>query len=699
MKQDYISKEVSWLAFNERVLQEADNPQVPLLERLKFLGIYSSNRDEFFRVRVATLKRLSQLGGKALQIIHQDPTEVLEEVQKEILKQQQRFEKIYSQIKKKLAHEQIFFVDGLQLSDDQRNFIKGYFTERVRPFLLPILLRGKTSFPNLNDHAIYLAVEMLPKERKKPDYSLLRIPSEQCPRFLQLPAEGRSKKLMMLDDVIRICLPELFAMFEYRQFAAYSFKVTRDAELDLDDVLEKSYTQQLGESLKRRKEGTPVRMTYDRQIPKKILNLLMSRMNLMNNDTLIPGARYLNFKDFMKLPCIGLAKHYYPSFSPLRHEHLKHKSSQLAMLRERDVLLHFPYHSFDSFIDLLREAAIDPEVSSIKLTAYRLAKRSSIVNALVNAVKNGKKVTVVMELRARFDEQANLRWSEALSDEGVQVMHGVPGLKVHGKLCLISRREQGKKRLYACVGTGNFNEDTANLYTDHLLLTTDKRITDEVAKVFEFLNNPYRTPYFRHLVVAPFHLRSRTFKMIRAEIKAAKEGQPAWIKIKINNLSDYDTVRLLNRAAKAGVRIQLIVRSMFSLVPDLPELHGNIEAISIVDRFLEHSRFYVFCNNNHPRYYISSGDWLPRNFDRRVEVACPLYDPDLQQELLDYFDLQWQENVKARIWNGALDNHYRESKLPIVQSQTALADHFSRRQKLHEPMKNKNLQQVIIDAK
>ena len=698
MKQDYISKEVSWLAFNERVLQEADNPQVPLLERLKFLGIYSSNRDEFFRVRVATLKRLSQLGGKALQLIHQDPTEVLEEVQGEILKQQHRFEKIYRQLEKELAREQIFFVDGQQLTDGQRSFIKDYFTDRVRPFLLPILLRNKTTFPRLTDHAIYLAVEMIPKDDKKPDYALLRIPSDRCPRFLQLPNEGHSKRLMMLDDVIRICLSEIFSMFEYQQFAAHSFKVTRDAELDLDDVLEKSYTQQLEESLKRRKEGEPVRMTYDRQMPKKILKLLMNRMHLMENDTLIPGARYLNFKDFMKLPNIGRDEHYYPPFRPVFHHRLKNQSSQLAVLRERDVLLHFPYHSFDSFIDLLREAAIDPEVNSIKITAYRLAKRSSIVNALVNAVKNGKKVTVVVELQARFDEQANLRWSEALSDEGVRVLHGVPGLKVHGKLCLISRREQGKKRLYACVGTGNFNEDTASLYTDHLLLTTDKRITGEVAKVFDFLNNPYRTPYFRHLMVAPFHLRNRTFKMIRNEIKAAKEGRPAWIKVKINNLSDFDTVRLLNRAAKAGVKIQMIVRSMFSLVPDLPELQGNIEAISIVDRFLEHSRFYIFCNDENPRYYISSGDWLPRNFDRRVEVACPLYDPEIQQELLDYFDLQWQENAKARIWNGALDNHYRETKAPIVQSQTALTDHFQQRQQLNKPAKKNHLHRELVDV-
>lgn len=679
MKLDYISKEVSWLAFNERVLQEADNPRVPLLERLRFLGIYSSNRDEFFRVRVATLKRLSQLGADALQLHPQDPSKVLEKVQKIIICQQQLFEKIYLRLEKELAREQIFFRDDRHLDPDQMTFVKGYFIDHLRPCLQPILLHGKSSFPRLIDHAIYLAVEMNTAPEKKPDYALLRVPSDQCPRFLQLPDKGYRKDLVMLDDVIRACLPEMFSMFEYHQFAAYSFKVTRDAELDLEDVVEKSYTQQLEESLRRRKEGAPVRMTYDRQMPKRMLKLLMARMQLVTNDTVIPGARYLNFKDFMKLPNVGRAEHYYPPFASVRHESFRHHTSRMAVLRQQDVLLHFPYHDFDSFIDLLREAAIDPEVHSIKLTAYRLASRSSIINTLINAVKNGKKVTVIMELQARFDEQANLHWAKTLCDEGIRVLYGVHGLKVHGKLCLISRREQGKKRLYACVGTGNFNEDTAKLYTDHLLLTADKRITDEVAKVFDFLDNSYRTPYFRHLIVAPFHLRSRTFKMIRNEIQAAKAGKPAWIKVKINNLSDFDTVRLLNRAAKAGVKIQLIVRSMFSLVPDRPELHGNIQAISIVDRFLEHSRFFIFCNDEKPRYYISSGDWLPRNFDGRLEVACPIYDPNLRQELMDYFDLQWRENVKARIWNGALDNHYRPQAIPVVQSQIALTDFFTRR--------------------
>lgn len=679
MARDYISKEISWLAFNERVLQEAADPKVPLLERLKFLGIYSSNRDEFFRVRVATLKRLSQLGRHAQILIHDDPSRILEEVQEMILKQQGRFEKIYCDLERKLRRGKIFFSDGSDLNDAQLAFIRDYFHRRVRPYLVPILVRGKGHFPRLPDHAIFLAVEMHLQSPGKADHALLRIPSDQCPRFLQLPEEGHSKHLILLDDIIRLCLPDLFAMFDYQRFEAYSFKITRDAELDLDDEQEKSYIHQLEESLKRRREGHPVRLTYDRQMPEKMLKLLVARMHLVRSDTLIPGARYLNFKDFMKLPDIGRKEHYYPPFQPMVHKDLKSQKSHLAVLREKDVLLHHPYHSFSSFIDLLREAAIDPDVHSIKVTAYRLAKRSSVVNALVNAAQNGKKVTVVMELQARFDEEANLHWSEELTDEGVKVIHGVQGLKVHGKLCLINRRENGKKRLYACVGTGNFNEDTASLYTDHLLMTTDKRITNEVARVFEFMHNHYQVPYFRHLIVAPFHLRSRTHRLIRNEIQAAREGRPAWIKVKINNFSDFETVRLLNRAARAGVKIQLIVRSMFSLVPDLPALDGNIEAICIVDRFLEHSRFFIFCNGGEPRYYISSGDWLPRNFDRRVEVACPVYDPRLQEELRYYFDLQWQDNVKARIWNGALDNHFRPPQKPAIQAQEALTAFFHER--------------------
>jgi polyphosphate kinase len=673
---DYVSKEVSWLAFNERVLQEAADPRVPLLERVKFLGIYSSNRDEFFRVRVATLKRLVQLGARAKKLIHRDPNKILEEVQSMVLRQQNRFETLFSELEKEFRRERICLSDGSDLSDAQLAFVRDFFHRQVRPYLIPLLLRAKGPFPHLPDHAIYLAVAMHRSGQGKPDHSLLRIPSHQCPRFIQLPEEGQCHRLILLDDIIRLCLPDLFAMFDYERFEAYSFKITRDGELDLDDEFEKSYIQQIEESLRRRKAGAPVRMTYDRHMPKKMLKLLTTQMQLVSNDTLIPGARFLNFKDFMKLPHIGRAEHYYEPFRPVVHEALTGLKSHLAVLRERDVLLHLPYHSFGSFIDLLREAAIDPDVQSIKVTAYRLASRSSIVNALINAARNGKKVTVVLELQARFDEEANLRWSELLTDEGVRVIHGINGLKVHAKLCLISRREQGRKRLYACVGTGNFNETTACLYTDHLLMTTDKRITGEVAKVFDFLNNHYKIPYFRHLVVAPFHFRTRVQRLIRNEIRAAKEGRPAWIKVKINNFSDFDTVRLLNRAAKAGVRIQLIVRSMFSLVPDQQE---NVEAISIVDRFLEHSRFFIFCNDGEPRTYITSGDWLPRNFDRRVEVSCPIYDPVLQQELSDYFDLQWRDNVKARIWNGALDNKYRSRRGKKVQAQRDLADFFRNR--------------------
>ncbi|MEZ4600045.1 MAG: polyphosphate kinase 1 [Syntrophotaleaceae bacterium] len=676
MENAYISKEVSWLAFNERVLQEAADPRVPLLERLKFLGIYSSNRDEFFRVRVATLKRLTLLGARAERLIHNDPAQILEDVQEKILKQQKWFESLYAEIERELRHEEIYFSDGTELNDEQRAFIADTFHRQVRPFLIPILLKSKGPFPRLPDHAIYLAVAMHRPGQKKLDHALLRIPSNHCARFLQLLEQGRSKKLILLDDVIRLCLPDLFAGFDYDRFEAYSFKINRDAELDLDDELDKSYTQQLEDSLRRRKEGAPVRLTFDRKMPRKMLKLLTERMQMASNDTLIPGARYLNFKDLMKLPNIGRAEHYYPPFQPMVHPDLPSRKSHLAVLREKDVLLHHPYHSFGSFIDLLREAAIDPDVQSIKITAYRLAKRSSVINALVNAAQNGKKVTVVMELQARFDEEANLRWSEMLSDEGVRVVHGVHGLKVHGKLCLISRKEQGKKRHYACVGTGNFNEDTASLYTDHLLMTTDKRVTAEVARVFDFIDNHYQIPYFRHLIVAPFHLRGRTHRLIQNEIKAAREGRPAWIKVKINNLSDFDTVRLLNRAARAGVRIQLIVRSMFSLVPDQPSLMGNIEAISIVDRFLEHSRFFIFCNNGDPRYYISSGDWLPRNFDRRIEVACPIYDARLRQELSRYFEIQWQDNVKARVWNGNLDNHFRPAQKPVVQAQLALTEYL-----------------------
>ncbi len=682
MSKPFIPKEISWLSFNARVLQEAEDPAVPLMERLKFLGIFSSNLDEFFRVRVATLQRLVKIRKKATNLIGHDPKKVLEDVQKIVLQQSERFDKLYQDILKELASCNIYIKDDSQLTQEQMTFVRSYFQRKVRPLLVPLIF-GRKSTPKVRDHQVYLAVEMKQRGGVASEFALIQIPTDNISRFLLLPCSAGEVHVILLDDVIRLSLQEIFSFFGYEEFNAYTIKLTRDSELDLDDELFKSFPQKVQESLDRRKTGAPVRFVYDRNMPEDFRALILKRL-AVPEEACIPGGRYHNFKDFMDFPALPNKSLYYPGFKSIPHPEIDQQRSLLELMQKKDLLLHFPYHSFDHFVDLLREAAIDPAVSSIRLTVYRLAPGSQIVNALISAAQNGKKVFVVVELQARFDEEANLEWSNLLREDGVRVDHGVPGLKVHSKLCLITRKENRKTARYAAIGTGNFNESTARFYTDHLLLTTDKRLVNEVHKVFEFFENTYRIPIFRHLVVSPFQTRNKIRRLIRSEIKAAKEGRDAWIDIKINNLSDQETIKLLYDASAAGVRVRVIARSMFSLVPDKPDLSENIAAISIVDRFLEHTRFFSFANGGDPVYFLSSADWLPRNFDRRVEVACPVYDPALKQELRDYFEIQWRDNTKARYWNESLDNAYvPQSELDgEVRSQNALAEHI---QKLDQP--------------
>jgi len=653
----YVSKEISWLHFNARVLQEAADPQVPLMERLKFLGIFSSNLDEFFRVRVATLHRLVKIRKKAIDLIGQDPVDLLDQIQQLVLCQSRQFETLFDELCGQLAASGVLLRRENELSPAQQAFVLDYFHQQVRPFLVPLMLNRKTA-PLVKDHQIYLAV-VLGRGGGEPDYALIQIPADRVSRFLLLPAAPGQTEIILLDDIIRLALADIFCYFDYDRFAAYTVKLTRDSELDMDDERFKTFPQKIQDGLARRKTGKPVRFVYDRSMPEAFLQRLRKVLHITNVETCIPGGRYHNFKDFMAFPHLPLQQAQYPPFSPQPHPQLLPGRSIIDQIRERDLLCFFPYQRFAHFIDLLREAAIDPRVTTIRLTAYRLARNSQIVNALVNAAQNGKKVFVVVELQARFDEEANLYWSDRLREDGVEVVHGLPDLKVHAKLCLITRHEGRKKVRYAAIGTGNFNEGTARLYTDHLLLTADPRLTGEVHRVFELFANKYRIPLFRHLVVSPFQARNKFRRLIQNEIRQAQAGKPSFIDIKLNNLSDPEMVRLLYRASAAGVRIRLIVRSMFSLVPQLAGLSDNIEAISIVDRFLEHSRFFIFANGGKPVYFIASGDWLPRNFDRRVEVATPIYAPQLQQQLRDCFDLQWQDNCKARLWDEGLTNRFR----------------------------------------
>ncbi len=658
----YIYRDVSWLSFNERVLQEASDPSVPVIERIKFLGIFSNNRDEFFRVRIATLKRMSTIGKNARTMLGGKPTAILNTVQKIIRKQGEKFDEVFIELLKELERHRIFIISENELDDAQGMIVREYFHREVRPTLVPVMIDQLRELPNLKDHAAYFAVEMAKEgERHGKRHALIEIPTNVLSRFFVLPPKNGDNYIILLDDVIRYCLSDIFSIFNFTTFNAYMIKLTRDAELDLDNDVRIGYLEKISKSVKQRKIGVPVRFIYDETMPKDFLALLIRKLHLRERDTQIPGGRYHNFKHFMKFPKVNTPKLLYEPLPPIPNPLIDTAKGLMRSMRDRDIILHYPYQSFHYMIDLLREAAIDPNVKSIKMTLYRVAKNSNVVNALINAVKNGKSVTVVVELQARFDEEANIYWTQRLEEEGAKVITGVPGLKVHTKLCLITRRENGKTVRYAHLGTGNFNEDTAGLFCDDSFFTVDKRLTSEVHDVFSFYENNQNMFDYHHLLVSPFTMRKRMCEMIDTEIANAKMGKEAYLFFKMNNLSDQGMIEKLYEASNAGVRIRLIVRSVFSLIPGKKGMSENIEAISIVDRFLEHARVFIFCNGGDEKYYISSADLMTRNLDYRSEVACPIYDRDIQRELREMLDLQWQDNTKARVLKGRQTNQYRKT--------------------------------------
>ncbi len=678
MSKAYIPKEISWLSFNARVLQEAANNEVPLLERFSFLGIYSNNLDEYFRVRVATLRRLSLFSNKAKSILGYSPKAALKIIQETVISQNGIFEKTYSELLGELKKRRIFFVNEEQLDETQTEFVANYFRKEVRSRLMPLIITRENKLPNLTDDAIYFAIQLRNSETDKKRYALLEIPSRTIlPRFVLLPGKKGARYVIFLDDVIRWGLKEIFSILSFDEISAYTIKVTRDAELEIADDISESYIDKLSRSLQQRKKGNPVRFVHDREMPAEFLKILTKKMNLGSEDVIMPGNRYHNFKDFMKFIEIEGEGLNYPKLTPVRHPALHSGKSILSVIRKRDIMFYFPYHPFDHFIDLLREASIDPFVTSIHITLYRLARNSNVINALMNAARNGKNVTTVVELQARFDEEANIHWGNKLLDEGVKVIYGVPGLKVHSKLCLITRVKGEVTQRYAALGTGNFNEETARVYTDHLLLTADKKITNEVIKAFNFFSANYRKDKFYHLLVSPFGLRNKLLSLIDNEIKNAKAGGEAWIRIKINNLTDEEIISRLYKAGEAGVQVRLIVRGMFSMAPGAKGVSENIRAIGIVDRFLEHSRFMIFCSGGEEQIYITSADWMPRNLDRRIEVTCPVWDPALKKEINDIFEIQWNDNVKARILDADLSNRMVSNGEPLLRSQTEIHRYYT----------------------
>lgn len=669
MSKTYIPKEISWLSFNERVLQEAENKELPLIERFKFLGIYSNNLDEFFRVRVATLKRLSQFGLKSKNILGYNPKATLKRIHEIVISQNTKFEKIYTSLILELEKHKIHIINEKQLNAEQASFVKDYFHSEVRTRLMPYIIEKDAELPNLTDDAIYLAITLIKKESDKKRYALLEVPATLLPRFIVLPQIDEEKYVIFLDDVIRYGLKDIFFIFDFDELTAHTIKLTKDAELEIVDDISESFIEKLSRSLQMRKWGSPVRFIYDRNIPADLLKILTKKLNFGPDDAVIPANRYHNLKDFMRFPNMGKKKFYFESMKPVPHRDIQPGKSILTAIKKRDILLTFPYHPFDHFIDLLREASIDPYVTSIQITLYRLARNSSVINALLNAVRNGKSVTTVVELQARFDEEANILWGNRLMEEGVKVIYGVPGLKVHSKLLLITRVKNDLTQRYTAIGTGNFNEDTARIYTDHLLLTANLKITNDVQKAFNFFNVNYKKENYYHLVLSPFSLRNKINLLIENEIKNAQAGRKAFIWLKLNNLTDFEIIENLYEASKAGVSIRLIVRGMISLVPGLKDYSENIKAIGIVDRFLEHSRLLIFCNGGNEEVYISSADLMTRNIEHRIEVTCPVFDKSLKAELKKIFNIQWNDNVKARRLEPTMANKFVKPGKEKIQSQ------------------------------
>ncbi len=653
----FFEKELSWLGFNRRVLQEAQDPTVPLIERVRFLGIFSNNLDEFFRVRVADVRRLASFGeGK----LAEEQSALLEDIVDEVVKIQTLFDQTNSLLMDELAQRKIYLINENQLTDEQSAFVKHYFYSAVLSAVSPIFLGSGSVEPHVDEASIYLAIKLQLEKGNR--YAILKVPTDRLPRFVRIPAgvKKRRKVLIVLENIIRHCLVDVFRnTLEIESASAYTFKLTRDADLELDEAISESLIERVSSSLRRRRKADPVRFVYDREMPEDLLTELTRNLGMGQYDSLIAGGRYHNSKDFMKFPNLGPKYLEFKPMPPVALEGVDDHTNILALLRERDLLINYPFHSFRTVEQFVQSAAIDPAVKSITITLYRIAGRSTIANSLINAVSNNKDVTAIVELQARFDEEANIEWARRLTEAGVNVIFGIPGLKVHSKLILVSRQEGSRLKYYTHIGTGNFNESTARVYTDLSLLTYNQNIGAEAAQVLEFISKTHKHFDYEHLLVSPYTTRSSILEYISAEIEAASQGESASIFMKCNNLVDTQIVQRLYEASQAGVKIRLIVRGMCSLVPGVSGVSDNIKAISIVDRFLEHSRVYIFGNGGDPRVFIASADMMTRNLDYRVEVTCPIYSELIKQQIIELMEIQWADRVKARLLTREHMNHYR----------------------------------------
>ena len=658
LSSQYINREISWLDFNERVLQEADDKSVPLLERLRFLGIFSNNLDEFFQVRYATVKRIAQSSKTGRKVFAGRSAEtLLKEITSKVISLQDDSLKILKRIYKEMEEENIFFIEENEVHREQEEFLKNYFIENVSPGLVTVIL-SEDQKQDLSDNKGFLIITMDLSKNIKPNrlYALIEIPKE-AERFVVLPRTKDDKQyVMMLDDLIRYNFHMIFNFFNYKSISAHMVKITRDAELDLEEDVSISYIEKITMSVKDRMISDPVRLVYDKEIPNDTLEFVVRKLNIDSRDSLIPGGKYHHRRDYMNFPSLDRPDLLYSKFSPLQIPNLSLEENILKAIEKKDYLLYTPYQNFSYVIKFLREAAIDPKVKSIKITIYRLSKLSHVASALINAAKNGKKVLVQIELQARFDEQNNISFAEQLEASGVQLVFGIPGLKVHSKICVIERLGEKKNSRFGFISTGNFNESTARIYTDYTLFTANQKILKEVNKVFNFLEVNYKLKKYKHLIVSPQYAFNILSKLIDNEISNHKNGLPSGIKLKINNITNYKLVDKLYEASKAGVKVKMIVRGICCLVPGIEGLSENIKVISIVDKFLEHPRVYIFENAGNRKIYLSSADWMTRNIENRVEVGCPIYDKDLQQEILDIFYISWNDNIKARVVNKSPQN-------------------------------------------
>ncbi len=671
----YINREISWLQFNARVLQEATDVSVPLIDRLRFLGIFSNNLDEFFKVRYATVKRIVEAGkGGKNELGGIKAKQLLEIITQIVITQQAESLRVLDAIDAALKKENIFIINETHLKETQKDFVKAYYFQHISSALVTIILNDLVVLPNLKDSAAYLAVKMQMKDGSK-QFALIEIP-KSVDRFIELPKEGDKNYIIMVDDLLRYCLSDIFNIFDYETISAHMIKITRDGELDFDSDLSKSFMEKISDSVKHRELGEPVRFVYDKTIDEDTLEYLMKKMGIDNTDSIIPGGRYHNKRDYMSFPSLGRQDLLYAKITPLRVKGLSLETSIFDAISKKDYLVHTPYHTFSYIVKFLREAALDPKVKTIKITIYRLAQISHVASSLINAAINGKTVTVSIELRARFDEEANIRYAEQMKKEGVHLIFGVPGLKVHSKMCVIEREEGKKLKRYGFISTGNFNESTAKIYTDYTLFTTNQSVLKEVNKIFNFFHTNYRVYAYKHLIVSPHYTQKTVFKLIDEQIRKSKSGGKGYIRLKMNSLSSYVMIDKLYEASNAGVRIDMIVRGICCLIPGVEGLSENIKVISVIDKFLEHSRLYIFGEDTDVKMYISSADWMTRNIENRVEVSCPIYSDDIKQEIIENFNICWKDNIKSRLINTDKENEYRLNAKAKVRSQIALYDYY-----------------------